>query len=68
MLHLSRKVGQSIIIGQDSDIIITVTRIDGYHVSLGITAPKSVPVHREEIYLRIQKERNLPFSAAGKGD
>jgi carbon storage regulator len=48
MLVLTRKVNQEIIIGDD--IRITVVAVAGDHVKLGITAPRSVPVHRFEIY------------------
>lgn len=54
MLILSRKTGESIIIG--NDITLTVLSIKGPHVRIGIDAPKKLPVHREEVYERIQKE------------
>lgn len=47
MLILTREVGQSIKIGED--IKITVLRVDGAQVRLGTDAPRSVPVHREEL-------------------
>lgn len=50
MLILTRKFDQRIVIG--SDIVITVLRINGDEVRLGITAPKSVPIHREEVLTR----------------
>ncbi len=55
MLALSRKVNESIIIG--NDIEITVLEVKGDQVKIGINAPKSVPVYRKEIYLQI-KEAN----------
>lgn len=55
MLALSRKANESIIIG--NDIEITVLEIKGEQVKLGIQAPKSVPVYREEVYTQI-KEAN----------
>lgn len=55
MLALSRRIGESIMIG--NDIEITVIEIKGEQVRLGIRAPKSVPIHRKEIYLQI-KEAN----------
>ena len=55
MLALSRKVNESIII--DNNIEITVLEIKGEQVKLGISAPKSIPVYREEVYAQI-KEAN----------
>ncbi len=54
MLILTRKVGQTIRIGDD--VQIAVVGIKGNQVRIGVTAPLDVPVHREEIYERIQKE------------
>ncbi|MDF2541057.1 MAG: hypothetical protein K0S47_775 [Herbinix sp.] len=53
MLALSRKINESIIIG--NDVEITILEIKGDQVKLGINAPKSVPVYRKEIYLQIQE-------------
>ena len=53
MLALSRKTGESIVIG--NDIEITVLEIRGDQVKLGINAPKSVPIYRKEIYVQIQE-------------
>lgn len=55
MLVLSRKAKQKIMIG--GDIEITVLAIKGDSVRLGIVAPRSVPVYREEIYLKWEKNR-----------
>jgi carbon storage regulator len=54
MLVLSRRLGETLIIGDD--IKITVLGISGNQVRLGIAAPKDVSVHREEVYRRIQDE------------
>jgi len=54
MLALTRKAGQSIIIGEG--IEITVVEVKGDQVRLAINAPKAVPVHRKEIYEQIQAE------------
>ena len=54
MLVLSRRVGKAVNIGDD--VTVTVLGISGNQVKIGIDAPKEVPVHREEIYLRIKKE------------
>mgnify|MGYP004472329403 FL=1 len=54
MLALSRKQGESIVIG--NNIEITVLEVKGDQVKIGISAPKSVPVYRKEIYAQIQEE------------
>jgi carbon storage regulator len=53
MLALSRRVNESIMIG--NDIEITVLEVKGDQIKIGITAPKSVPIYRKEIYLQIQE-------------
>lgn len=53
MLALARKTGQSIVIG--NDIEVCLLEIKGDQVKIGITAPKSVPVYRKEIYLQMQE-------------
>jgi len=55
MLLLTRKLGENIRIGDD--VKITIVEVKGNHVKLGIDAPPSVKVHREEIYERIQLEK-----------
>jgi carbon storage regulator len=54
MLILTRRVGESITIG--NEINVTVLGVSGAQVRVGIDAPKDVAVHREEIYARIQAE------------
>ncbi len=55
MLVLTRKTGQSIMIGDD--IEVTVLSVAGEKVRLGITAAKDVPIYRDEVYERIEAER-----------
>jgi carbon storage regulator len=55
MLILTRRAGESVIIGDD--VKITVLAVKGNQIRLGIDAPRDVSVHREEIYERIQNEK-----------
>lgn len=58
MLVLSRRIGESIIIGDgDNEVRVTVLSVMGNQVRLGIGADKSIPVHREEIADRIKKDK-----------
>ena len=52
MLVLSRKPGESIVIG--NDITVTVVAVEGGRVKLGFNAPREVPIHRTEVYQRIE--------------
>jgi carbon storage regulator len=54
MLILTRRVGESLMVGDD--ITITVLGVKGNQVRIGVNAPKDVAVHREEIYNRIQDD------------
>jgi carbon storage regulator len=56
MLILMRRVGESVVIAENINIV--VLEINGNQVKLGIDAPKDVPVHREEIHKRILDDRN----------
>lgn len=63
MLALSRKKNESIIV--NNDIEITVLDIKGDQVKIGITAPKTVPVYRKEVYLQIQESNKAASEADG---
>lgn len=55
MLILTRRVGESLMIGEE--VKVTVLGVKGNQVRIGVNAPKQVAVHREEIYQRIQREK-----------
>jgi carbon storage regulator len=57
MLILTRRIGESLQIGDN--IKLTVLSIRGNQVQVGVEAPPEVPVHREEVYERIQRERDM---------
>ncbi|MBI0029762.1 carbon storage regulator CsrA [Gilliamella sp. B2776] len=56
MLILTRRVGETLIIGDD--VVITILGVKGNQVRIGINAPKEVSIHREEIYNRIHQSQN----------
>jgi carbon storage regulator len=60
MLILTRRVGETVVIGNDVDV--TVLGVKGNQVRLGVKAPREVSVHREEIYKRIKEEENKSSS------
>ena len=55
MLILTRRVGETLMVGDE--VSITVLGVKGNQVRLGVNAPKTIAVHREEIYARIQQEK-----------
>ena len=56
MLILTRKLGESLMIGDE--VTVTVLGVQGNQVRLGVQAPREIPVHREEIYQRNQDQNN----------
>lgn len=56
MLVLSRNVGESVMIG-DGSVVVTVLKVAGGQVRIGIAAPRDLEVHREEIYERRRREK-----------
>ncbi|HLF66994.1 MAG TPA: carbon storage regulator CsrA [Gammaproteobacteria bacterium] len=62
MLILTRRVGETLMVGDN--VAITVLGVKGNQVRIGVNAPKDVAVHREEIFQRIQREKNQGGAAA----
>lgn len=62
MLILTRRVGETVMVGDE--ITVTVLGVKGNQVRIGVNAPKSVAVHREEIFERIKREGEAPPPAA----
>jgi carbon storage regulator len=61
MLVLTRRINEALIIGHD--VIVTVLAVNGNQVSIGVSAPKEVSVHREEVYKRIQDEKDINLAS-----
>jgi carbon storage regulator len=58
MLILTRRVGEAVMIGEE--VTVTVLGVKGNQVRIGVNAPKTVSVHREEIFDRIKSENSEP--------
>lgn len=71
MLILTRRVGETVMIGDE--VSVTVLGVKGNQVRVGVNAPKSVTVHREEVYRKIEEEKarglqNAPVKEAALAD
>ncbi len=66
MLILTRRVGETLMIGDD--VTVTVLGVKGNQVRIGVNAPREIAVHREEIYDRIQREKEAQAKADGKSE
>ncbi len=64
MLILSRRVGESVMIGDD--VVVTVLEVRGDSIRIGITAPRDVQVHREEIYAAVLSANQAAASPSGE--
>lgn len=65
MLVLTRRANQSIMIG--NDVVVTVLEVKGDQVRIGIKAPRSVTVHREEVYAELARENRAAASPSAEG-
>lgn len=63
MLILTRRIGETLMVGED--VTVTVLGVKGNQVRIGVNAPKDVAVHREEIYQRIQQEKQSKCADGG---
>ena len=57
MLILTRRIGETVIIGDEGKVSFTIIGIDGCQVRIGINAPKEIPIHRQEVAIRIINEK-----------
>ncbi len=68
MLVLTRRTNETLVIGENGLIRVTLIGIKGNQVKIGVDAPKSVPVHREEVYRRILADSEKALKAANEAE
>jgi carbon storage regulator len=66
MLRISRRAGERIMLGDNT--VIEILEVRGQTVRLGIDAPRSIPVYREEIWLEVKKENQAAAEAAASAE
>jgi carbon storage regulator len=66
MLRISRRAGERIMLGDDT--VIEILEVRGQTVRLGIDAPRSLPIYREEIWLEVKRENQAAAEAAAAGE
>ncbi len=66
MLVLTRRKGESIILGDDVEV--KILELHGSQVKIGVQAPQSLSVHRKEVYLAIQRENKAAAESAERGE
>jgi carbon storage regulator len=66
MLRISRRAGERIMLGDDT--VIEILEVRGQTVRLGIDAPRSIPVYREEIWLEVKRENQAAAEAAASAE
>jgi carbon storage regulator len=66
MLRISRRAGERIMLGDE--VVIEVLEVRGQTVRIGIDAPRSVPIYREEIWLEVKRENQAAAEAAATGE
>jgi carbon storage regulator len=66
MLRISRRAGERIMLGDN--VVIEILEVRGQTVRIGIDAPRSVPIYREEIWLEVMRENQAVAEAAASGE